>query len=73
MSNRLIGISAERFAVYSAIAGILLAALLAQTGVLAFGSFRMMAAVFVVTDLLVYLSMRVGLIRPPSRWSNAKD
>lgn len=65
--------SAEGFAVTSAIVGVMLAALLAQTKVLAFGSFRMMAAVFLAADLLTYISMKVGIIKSPAAWGRQKS
>ena len=48
-----------------------LAALLSQTTLLAFGSFRMMAIVFLIADLLTYLSMKAGIIKSPSGWSHS--
>jgi hypothetical protein len=65
--------SAEGFAVTSAIVGVMLAALLAQTKVLAFGSFRMMAAVFVAADLLTYIIMKAGIIKSPNAWGRQKS
>ncbi|HUQ48201.1 MAG TPA: hypothetical protein VM053_08165 [Gemmatimonadaceae bacterium] len=64
--------SAEGFALMSAIVGVMLAALLAQTQVLAFGSFRMMAAVFVAADLLTYFCMKAGIIKSPGAWGRQK-
>ena len=57
--------SAGGFAIYSAVVGVLLAALLAQTHVLAFGSFRTMALIFLSTDLMLYIVMKLGLIKAP--------
>ena len=68
MSTGTFRTSAEGFAVTSAIVGVMLAALLAQTKVLAFGSFRMMAVVFVAADLLTYIIMKAGIIRSPGGW-----
>lgn len=65
--------SAEGFGVTSAIVGVMLAALLAQTEILAFGSFRMMAAVFVVADLLTYIVMKTGIIKSPGGWGQQKS
>ena len=59
--------SPEVFVLVSALIGIVLAALLAQTRVLAFGSFQMMAIAFVVADLAVYILMKVGVIKAPGR------
>ncbi len=64
--------SAGGFAIYSAILGVLLAALLAQTHVLAFGSFRMMVATFLITDLMMYITMKLGIIRSPAEWGKPK-
>jgi len=50
----------------------MLAALLAQTKVLAFGSFRMMAVVFVAADLLTYIIMKMGIIKSPDGWGRPK-
>jgi uncharacterized membrane protein affecting hemolysin expression len=57
--------SPEIFMLVSAVIGIVLAALLAQTRLLAFGSFPMMAIAFVVADLAVYVLMKVGVIKLP--------
>jgi len=65
--------SAEGFAVTSAIVGVMLAALLAQTKVLAFGSFRMMAAVFVAADLVTYIIMKMRIIKSPNEWGQQKS
>ena len=65
--------SAEGFAVTSAIVGVMLAALLAQTEILAFGSFRMMAAVFVAADVLTYIIMKLGVIKSPGAWGRQKS
>lgn len=59
--------SPEAFMFVSALIGIALAALLAQTRVLAFGSFQMMAIAFVVADLAVYVLMKLGVIKAPGR------
>ena len=72
MSTGTFRTSAEGFAVTSAIVGVMLAALLAQTKFLAFGSFRMMAAVFVAADLLTYICMKVGIIKSPGAWGRQK-
>jgi hypothetical protein len=73
MSNGTFRTSAEGFALTSAIFGVLLAALLAQTKVLAFGSFRMMAAVFIAADLLTYVIMKAGIIKSPNEWGRQKS
>ncbi|MEO8576378.1 MAG: hypothetical protein ABI556_06755 [Gemmatimonadales bacterium] len=57
----------EVFMLFSAVFGIALAAVLAQTRVLAFGSFQMMAIAFVVADLAVYALMKLGVIKMPGR------
>ena len=64
--------SAEGFVITSAILGVMLAALLAQTRVLAFGSFRMMATVFIVADILTYIIMKMGIIKSPNDWGRPK-
>lgn len=73
MSTRTFRTSAEGFALASAIFGVMLAALLAQTKVLAFGSFRMMAAVFIIADVLTYILMKAGIIKSPERWREPKS
>jgi len=73
MSNGIFRTSAEGFALYSAVVGVLIAALLAQTQMLAFGSFRMMVAVFLVADLMTYLTMKAGIIRSPRDWGRQKQ
>lgn len=65
MRDRLRNSSPEVFALYSAVVGIALAALLAQTRVLAFGSFQMMLATFLVADLGLYAMMKLRLIKSP--------
>lgn len=65
--------SAERFAVTSAVMGVLLAALLAQTKLLAFGSFRMMAAVFVIADVFTYILVKMGILKSPDSWGRQKS
>jgi hypothetical protein len=57
--------SLESYTIGSAIAGMLLAALLTFIPVLKFGTFWQMAAVFVLADLVVYVAMKMRLIRPP--------
>jgi hypothetical protein len=57
--------SAEGFALFSAVFGIALAALLAQTRVLAFGSFQTMALTLLGADALLYILMRLGVIKTP--------
>ena len=56
---------AEAFTLYSAVIGVALAALLAQTRVLAFGSFRTMVFAFLGADLGVYILMKTGVIKTP--------
>ena len=73
MSTGTFRTSAEGFAVTSAIVGVMLAALLAQTNILAFGPFRMMAAVFLIADLLTYIIMKAGIIKSPGGWGRQKS
>lgn len=72
MSTGTFRTSAEGFAIASAVFGVLLAALLAQTRLLAFGSFKMMAIVFLAADLLTYVTMKVGIIETPAGWGRQK-
>ena len=64
--------SVEGFAISSAIVGIFLAALLAQTHVLAFGSFRTMVLIFLSTDVLLYIMMKLGIIKSPGERDKPK-
>ena len=73
MSSGTFRTSAEGFFVSSAILGVMLAALLAQTHVLAFGSFRMMVMVFFIADVIGYITMKTGLVRSPKDWGKAKQ
>ena len=73
MNTRTFRTSAEGFAITSAIVGVMLAALLAQTRVLAFGTFRMMAAVLIIADLMTYITMKAGIIRSPRDWGREKS
>jgi uncharacterized membrane protein len=73
MSSTAFRTSAEGFLISSAILGVLMAALLAQTHVLAFGSFRMMVIVFLVADVIGYITMKTGLMRSPKDWGKAKQ
>jgi hypothetical protein len=41
--------------------------------VLAFGSFRMMIIVFLVADVIGYITMKTGLMRSPKDWGKAKQ
>jgi len=72
MSSNTFRSSAEGFFISSAVFGVLLAALLAQTRVLAFGSFRMMVIVFLIADVISYITMKTGLMRSPKDWGKAK-
>ncbi|HEX2722089.1 MAG TPA: hypothetical protein VHM24_04170 [Gemmatimonadaceae bacterium] len=58
-------VSAEMFTLYSAVAGIALAALLAQTRVFAFASFQVMALCLLAADVCLYVLMKAGIIRTP--------
>lgn len=73
MSSSKFRTSAEGFFVSSAILGVLLAALLAQTRLLAFGSFRMMVIVFLIADIIGYITMKTGLMKSPRDWGKAKQ
>ena len=65
MRDRIRNASPEVFALYSAIVGIALAAVLSQTRILAFGSFQMMLVSFLVADIGLYAMMKLGLIKSP--------
>jgi len=57
--------SLESYTIGSAIAGMLLAALLLFIPVLRFGTFWQMAGVFVLADLVLYVAMKMKLLRSP--------
>ncbi len=65
MSTGTFRTSAEGFAITSGVVGVLLAAILYETKVLAFTSFRMMVVIFLVSDVLLYLTMKTGIIKLP--------
>lgn len=65
MSDRIRKVSPEIFALYSALIGIALAAILAQTRIFAFGSFPMMLVSFLVADLGLYALMKLRFIKSP--------
>lgn len=55
--------SPETFAVASAVAGVLLAAILTLIPSMTFGTFWRMAAILVGADLVVYLAMKLGWLK----------
>lgn len=65
MRDRFRNVSAEGFALCSALMGIALAAILAQTRIFAFGSFRAMLVSFLVADLGLYALMKLRFIKAP--------
>jgi hypothetical protein len=73
MSSTKFRTSAEGFFISSAVLGVMLSALLSQTRVLAFGSFRMMVIVFLVADIISYITMKTGLMRSPRDWGKARQ
>ena len=56
--------SLESYAIGSAILGVLVAAVLSFIPMLSFGTFWQMAAVFVIADVLLYVAMKTGLMKP---------
>ena len=56
--------SLESYAIGSAIVGVLVAAVLSFIPMLSFGTFWQMAAIFGIADLLVYVAMKTGLLKP---------
>ena len=56
--------SLESYAIGSAVFGVLVAGVLSFIPMLSFGTFWEMAAMFVVADLLVYVAMKTGLLKP---------
>jgi predicted lipid-binding transport protein (Tim44 family) len=56
--------SLESYATGSAVFGVLVAGVLSFIPMLSFGTFWQMAAMFIIADLLVYVAMKTGLLRP---------
>jgi hypothetical protein len=56
--------SLESYAIGSAVFGVLVAGVLSFIPMLSFGTFWQMAAMFTIADLLVYVAMKTGLLRP---------
>ena len=56
--------SLESYAIGSAVFGVLVAAVLSFIPMLSFGTFWEMAAMFTIADLLVYVAMKTGLLKP---------
>ena len=56
--------SLESYAIGSAILGVLVAGVLSFIPMLSFGTFWEMAAMFTIGDLLVYVAMKTGLLKP---------
>lgn len=56
--------SLKSYTIGSAILGVLVAAVLSFIPILSFGTFWQMAGVFVIADLLVYVAMKTGLLKP---------
>lgn len=65
MRDRIRNASPEVFALCSALLGIAMAAVLAQTPLFAFGSFRKMLVSFLVADLALYILMKLRFIKAP--------
>ncbi len=57
--------SAELYFVVSAAVSVLLALVAAQFPVAAFGSFRKMAAILVVADMVIYILSKLGILKVP--------
>ena len=57
--------SLESYTIFFAISGVLIAGLLTFIPVAAFGTFWQMATIFVVADLVLYVAMKLKLIRLP--------
>ncbi|HVF39376.1 MAG TPA: hypothetical protein VM939_05700 [Gemmatimonadaceae bacterium] len=71
MRNSLRNMTPEAYFAFAALLGILLAAALTQIPILAFGSFWLMAAALVGSDVVVYLAVKLGLIKIPERGNGA--
>ncbi len=56
--------SLETYAIGSAVFGVLVAGVLSFIPMLSFGTFWQMAAMFTIADLLVYVAMKTGLLKP---------
>jgi hypothetical protein len=57
--------SLENYTIFFAISGVLIAGLLTFIPVAAFGTFWQMATILVTADLVVYIAMKLKLIRLP--------
>ena len=57
--------SLESYTIFFAITGVLIAGLLTFIPMAAFGSFWQMALILVIADLVVYVAMKLKLIRLP--------
>jgi hypothetical protein len=55
--------SLEIYAIGSAVFGVLIAGVLSFIPMLKFGTFLQMAAMLVIADLLVYVAMKMGLLK----------
>ena len=56
--------SLESYAIGSAVLGVLVAAVLSFIPMLSFGTFWEMAAIFAIADLVVYVAMKTGFLKP---------
>lgn len=56
--------SLESYTVGSAIVGVLVAGLLTLVPAISFGTFWEMAAIFIIADLIIYVAMKAGLLKP---------
>ena len=57
--------SVEAYTVVAAVVGVAMAGLLSLFPRIAFGTLLQMAAVFVIADLIVYVAIKLRLLRPP--------
>ena len=65
MREKITDVSAEVYFAVSAALSVIIALVAAQFRITAFGSFTKMAAVLIAADLLIYVLIRVRLLKAP--------
>lgn len=65
MIDSLRNATAEGYALFSAVASIVVAAVFSQIEWLSFGTFLQMLAAFLAADVVFYAVMKLGLIKSP--------
>ena len=57
--------SPEQYLVVAVVISVAICAIFTQIGFLRFGSFGVMAAVLVASDVVIYLLMKLGVVKSP--------